>query len=95
MNHQRLSGVVKALFCCILCPYGEYSVSNAPQMALNDPPKSIRHQRPTSSYPPGVPADSYSGNALLIASANSSASVWICFLSSPSSITRARGSVPE
>jgi hypothetical protein len=33
LNHRRLSGVVKALFRCILGPYGEYSVSNAPQMA--------------------------------------------------------------
>ncbi len=48
-NQRRLSGVVKALFRCILGPYGEYSVSNSPQMALYDPPKSIRRQCHTHS----------------------------------------------
>ncbi len=49
LNQRRLSGVVKALCCCILGPYREYSVSDAPQMALYDPPKSIRRQCPTRS----------------------------------------------
>jgi len=50
LNQRSLSGVKKALFRCILGPYSEYSASNAPQMALYDPPKSIRRQCPTPSY---------------------------------------------